>query len=201
MKQLNYLALAALSMALIACNSKPAESQQTEEQQETVEVLVEELDAEAEPAETEDVTELLTDSVAPTEEPAEEPTEEPAAEEPTEEPAPEKPAAEEPAVPSDKYAIDRTDGNYVALQNEIVTADAEGCINIAVVFDKVEESNIRLIVCIERLDGKRIGLVPFAVAPGGTKASLPICASMGGVMSAITPGEQYKLSFTRAVRL
>ncbi len=177
MKKSIYLALAAVTLTLFACNSKPADSdQQAEEQTEQIEQVEQ----------------------VPVEEPAEEPAAEQPAEEPAaEEPAAEQPAEEAPAAPSDKFEIARSDGNFIAFRNEVVTADADGCFDIAVVFDKKEESNIRVVVEIKDMADKRIGLFPFAIAPGGTKASVHVCASMGGVLSAIQPGEQYKLSFTR----
>jgi hypothetical protein len=87
------------------------------------------------------------------------------------------------------------------LVNEIVTANADGCIEGDFFFDKIEESRVRLIVKIETVEGSNIGVFPVAVEPGGTKGHLPMCASHGGVFSKITPGEKYKLSITRAVLL
>jgi hypothetical protein len=120
-----------------------------------------------------------------------------------EQPAPEQSLAEQPApsTPSNKTEIVGSDGNFVAFVNEIVTADADGCIKIAFVLDKVEESFVALVVQIETLDGSKIALYPIKLAPGGTKGNVSLCASSGGVLSKITPGERYKLSFTRTKRL
>jgi hypothetical protein len=203
MKKLHYLALAAITLALFACNSKPAESdQQSEEQVETTLEQAEEFVEQALEA-GEPLVEGALDSLASEEAPSE--TEEaPVSEEQSaEEPAPEQPAEqaapEEPAVPSDKYEIAGSDGNYVAFRNKVVTADADGCVDVAFVFDKIEQSKVRLIVRIETLEGQNVGLFPIGVEPGGTKAHVPVCASLGGVFSKITPGEKYQLSFHRAV--
>ena len=199
MKKLHYLALAAITLALFACNSKPAESdQQSEEQVETTleqaEEFVEQALEAGEPL-VEGALDSLASEQAPAEDLAEEaPSEEPAPEQPAEQPAP-----EEPAVPSDKYEIAGSDGNYVAFRNKVVTADADGCLDVAFVFDKIEQSKVRLIVRIETLEGQNVGLFPIGVEPGGTKAHVPVCASLGGVFSKITPGEKYQLSFHRAV--
>lgn len=176
MKKSTYLALAVATLAFFACTSKPTESEQQADQQVDQTIQVEQAPA-AEPA-------LVV----------EEPAVEPAPEEPAA--APEQPA---PAIPSNKFAIDRSDGNFVAFVNEIVTADAEGCIDVAFVFDKIEESKVRLIVDIETVEGSKVGVFPIGVEPGGTKGHVAVCASMGGVFSKITPGEQYKLSFRRAI--
>ena len=211
MKKSIYFALAVASLALFACNSKPANSEeQAEEQVETTleqaEEFVEEALEAGEPEVSPDETgetlaeEGLKEEEAKAEEaPA---AEEPAAEEqPAEEPAKEKAKAEEPATPSDKFPIDRSDGNFVTLLTENVTANADGCIEGDFVFDKKEESRVRLIVKIETVEGSNIGVFPVAVEPGGTKGHLPMCASQGGVFSKITPGEKYKLSIVRAMRL
>ena len=182
MKKLHYLALAAVTLALFACSKQAATDQSTEEQ-EAVEVILENPEA---------VVDLVeADSVAAPADSAE------VAEEPAEQPA-ELNIEEAPAVPSDKFAINGSEGNMIAFQREVVTADAEGCIEVAVVLDKIEEKIVRMVIQISEVDGNRIGVFPLGIAPGGTKASTKICASMGGVMSAITPGKQYKLSFTRA---
>ena len=194
MKKTLYLALAVIAMTLVACNSKPAEDQSAEQSQtiEAVDLVAEEpaaLEAE-EPLEADSLAAEAPDSIA---------EELPAAEEP----APEEPAVEQPAsaTPSNKFAIDRSDGNFVTLLTENVTANAEGCIEGDFVFDKIEESRVRLIVKIETVEGSNIGVFPVAVEPGGTKGHLPMCASHGGVFSKITPGEKYKLSIVRAMRL
>lgn len=89
MKKLSYLALAALTFALYACNSKPAESQPAEEQ-EPVEVFVQEESVELE-IPLGEAAEVLAEEPEPAEEPAEEPAAEPIAEEqPAEEPAEEE---------------------------------------------------------------------------------------------------------------
>lgn len=194
MKKTLYLALAVIAMTLVACNSKPAEDQSAEQSQtiEAVDLVAEEpaaLEAE-EPLEADSLAAEASDSIA---------EELPAAEEP----APEEPAVEQPAsaTPSNKFAIDRSDGNFVTLLTENVTANADGCIEGDFVFDKIEESRVRLIVKIETVEGSNIGVFPVAVEPGGTKGHLPMCASHGGVFSKITPGEKYKLSIVRAMRL
>lgn len=194
MKKTLYLALAVIAMTLVACNSKPAEDQSAEQSQtiEAVDLVAEEpaaLEAE-EPLEADSLAAEAPDSIA---------EELPA----TEEPAPEEPAVEQPAsaTPSNKFAIDRSDGNFVTLLTENVTANADGCIEGDFVFDKIEESRVRLIVKIETVEGSNIGVFPVAVEPGGTKGHLPMCASHGGVFSKITPGEKYKLSIVRAMRL
>lgn len=195
MKKSTYLALAVATLAFFACTSKPTESEQQADQQVDQTIQVEQAPA-AEPAL---VVEEPAVEPAPAEPAVEEPApeEQPAAEEPAA--APEQPAEPAPATPSDKFAIDRSDGNFVAFVNEIVTADAEGCIDVAFVFDKIEESKVRLIVDIETVEGSKVGVFPIGVEPGGTKGHVAVCASMGGVFSKITPGEQYKLSFRRAI--
>lgn len=196
MKKLHYLALAAITLALFACNSKPAESdQQSEEQVETTLEQAEEFVEQALEA-GEPLVEGALDSLASEEAPV---SEEQSAEEPAPEQPAEQAAPEEPAVPSDKYEIAGSDGNYVAFRNKVVTADADGCVDVAFVFDKIEQSKVRLIVKIETLEGQNVGLFPIGVEPGGTKAHVPVCASLGGVFSKITPGEKYQLSFHRAV--
>lgn len=218
MKKSIYFALAVASLALFACNSKPANSEEQAEEQ--VEITLEQAEEFAEealeagepevsPDETGETSaeEGLKEEEAPAAEDsvaAEEPSAEeaPAAEEqPAEEPAKEKAKAEEPATPSDKFPIDRSDGNFIAFVNEIVTADADGCVPIAFVMDKIEESKIRFIVQIETLDGRRHSYYPVGVEPGGTKGNFSICASLGSGFSFIVPGEQYKVSIVRAMRL
>jgi len=195
MKKSIYLALAAVTLALFACNSKPADSEQASEQQESVETIVEEPEAEAEPAEAEEMAEQPVDSLALAEEPAaeEQPAEQPA----EEQPAPAPVAEPAPAVPSDKFEIANSDGNYIAFVNEIVTADADRCFEISMVMDKQEETKVKLILQISNVDGSKIGLYPVAIDKGGTKASFRFCPP-GGVFDAIKAGEQYKLSFHRA---
>ena len=188
MKKSIYLVLAAVTMALFACTSKPADSDQASEQQiEQAETATEAPEAEEAAPEAEPA-----DSLALAEHPAEEAAEQPAAEEP----APE-PAAEAPAVPSDKFEIANSDGNYIAFVNEIVTADADRCFEISMVMDKQEEAKVKLILQISNVDGSKIGLYPVAIDKGGTKASFRFCPP-GGVFDAIKAGEQYKLSFHRA---
>ena len=205
MKKLHYLALAAITLALFACNSKPAESdQQSEEQVETTleqaEEFVEQALEAGEPAVSPDETgETLVEEGMSSETEEAPVSEEQSAEEPAPEQPAEQAAPEEPAVPSDKYEIAGSDGNYVAFRNKVVTADADGCVDVAFVFDKIEQSKVRLIVKIETLEGQNVGLFPIGVEPGGTKANVPVCASLGGVFSKITPGEKYQLSFHRAV--
>ena len=188
MKKSTYLALAVATLAFFACTSKPTESEQQADQQVDQTIQVEQAPA-AEPAVEPAPAEPAVEEPAPEEQPA---AEEPAA-------APEQHAEPAPAIPSNKFAIDRSDGNFVAFVNEIVTADAEGCIDLAFVFDKIEESKVRLIVDIETVEGSKVGVFPIGVEPGGTKGHVAVCASMGGVFSKITPGEQYKLSFRRAI--
>ena len=183
MKKLHYLALATVTLALFACSKQTATDQSTEEQ-EAVEVILENPEAVVDLVEADTVAEAPADSAEVAEEPAEQPDE---------------PIVEEaPAVPSDKFTINGSEGNMIAFQREVVTADAEGCIEVAVVMDKQEERIVRMVIQITEVDGNRVGVFPLGIAPGGTKGSTKICASMGGVMSAITPGKQYKLSFTRA---
>lgn len=201
MKKSIYFALAVASLALFACNSKPANSEEKAEEQvettlEQAEEFVEEALEAGEPEVSPDETgETLAEEGLKEEEAKAE--EAPAAEEPAAEEQP----AEEPATPSDKFPIDRSDGNFVTLLTENVTANADGCIEGDFVFDKIEESRVRLIVKIETVEGSNIGVFPVAVEPGGTKVHLPMCASQGGVFSKITPGEKYKLSIVRAMRL
>lgn len=210
MKKSIYFALAVASLALFACNSKPANSEeQAEEQVETTleqaEEFVEEALEAGEPEVSPDETgetlaeEGLKEEEAKAEEaPA---AEEPAAEEqPAEEPAKEEAKAEEPATPSDKFPIDGSDGNFIALVNEIVTADADSCVPLAFVMDKKEESKVRFIVQIETLNGRWRSLFPVGVEPGGTKGNFSICASIGSGFSYIVPGEQFKVSIVRAMR-
>ena len=196
MKKLFFPAIIVISLTFFACQSKPAadnsadESANVESAEQISEQPVEEAPLAEEPTDSIPATDsLATDSLAV----------EPLAEQP----APEQSVAEEPApsTPSDKTEIDGSDGNFVAFVNEIVTADADGCIKIAFVLDKVEESCVALVVQIETLDGSKIALYPIKLAPGGTKGNVSLCASSGGVLSKLTPGERYKLSFTRAKRL
>ena len=196
MKKLFFPAIIVISLTFFACQSKPAadnsadESANVESAEQISEQPVEEAPLAEEPTDSIPATDsLATDSLAV----------EPLAEQP----APEQPVAEEPApsTPSDKTEIVGSDGNFVALVNEIVTADADGCIKIAFVLDKVEESFVALVVQIETLDGSKIALYPIKLAPGGTKGNVSLCASSGGVLSKLTPGERYKLSFTRTKRL
>ena len=196
MKKLFFPAIIVISLTFFACQSKPAadnsadESANVESAEQISEQPVEEAPLAEEPTDSIPATDsLATDSLAV----------EPLAEQP----APEQSVAEEPApsTPSDKTEIVGSDGNFVAFVNEIVTADADGCIKIAFVLDKVEESFVALVVQIETLDGSKIALYPIKLAPGGTKGNVSLCASSGGVLSKITPGERYKLSFTRAKRL
>ena len=196
MKKLFFPAIIVISLTFFACQSKPAadnsadESANIESAEQISEQPVEEAPLAEEPTDSIPATDsLATDSLAV----------EPLAEQP----APEQSVAEEPApsTPSDKTEIVGSDGNFVAFVNEIVTADADGCIKIAFVLDKVEESFVALVVQIETLDGSKIALYPIKLAPGGTKGNVSLCASSGGVLSKLTPGERYKLSFTRAKRL
>jgi len=196
MKKLFFPAIIVISLTFFACQSKPAadnsadESANVESAEQISEQPVEEAPLAEEPTDSIPATDsLATDSLAV----------EPLAEQP----APEQSVAEEPAssTPSDKTEIVGSDGNFVAFVNEIVTADADGCIQIAFVLDKVEESFVALVVQIETLDGSKIALYPIKLAPGGTKGNVSLCASSGGVLSKLTPGERYKLSFTRAKRL
>lgn len=196
MKKLFFPAIIVVSLTFFACQSKPAadnsadESANVESAEQISEQPVEEAPLAEEPTDSIPATDsLATDSLAV----------EPLAEQP----APEQSVAEEPApsTPSDKTEIVGSDGNFVAFVNEIVTADADGCIKIAFVLDKVEESFVALVVQIETLDGSKIALYPIKLAPGGTKGNVSLCASSGGVLSKLTPGERYKLSFTRTKRL
>lgn len=196
MKKLFFPAIIVISLTFFACQSKPAadnsadESANVESAEQISELPVEEAPLADEPTDSIPATDsLATDSLAV----------EPLAEQP----APEQSVAEEPApsTPSDKTEIVGSDGNFVAFVNEIVTADADGCIQIAFVLDKVEESFVALVVQIETLDGSKIALYPIKLAPGGTKGNVSLCASSGGVLSKLTPGERYKLSFTRTKRL
>lgn len=195
MKKLFFPAIIVISLTFFACQSKPAadnsadESANVESAEQISEQPLEEAPLAEEPTDSIPATDsLATDSLAV----------EPLAEQP----APEQSVAEEPApsTPSDKTEIVGSDGNFVALVNEIVTADADGCIKIAFVLDKVEESIVTLILQIETLDGSKIALYPIRLAPGGTKGNVSLCASSGGVLSKLAPGERYKLSFTRAKR-
>lgn len=195
MKKLFFPAIIVISLTFFACQSKPAadnsadESANVESAEQISEQPLEEAPLAEEPADSIPATDsLATDSLAV----------EPLAEQP----APEQSVAEEPApsTPSDKTEIVGSDGNFVALVNEIVTADADGCIKVAFVLDKVEESIVSLVLQIETLDGSKIALYPIRLAPGGTKGNVSLCASSGGVLSKLTPGERYKLSFTRTKR-
>lgn len=196
MKKLFFPAIIVISLTFFACQSKPAadnsadESANVESAEQISEQPVEEASLAEEPTDSIPATDsLATDSLA--------------VESLAEQPAPEQSVAEEPApsTPSDKTEIVGSDGNFVAFVNEIVTADADGCIKIAFVLDKVEESFVALVVQIETLDGSKIALYPIKLAPGGTKGNVSLCASSGGVLSKLTPGERYKLSFTRTKRL
>ena len=196
MKKLFFPAIIVISLTFFACQSKPAADNSADESAnvESAEPISEQPLDEAPLAEAPTDSTLATDSLA---------TDSLAVQSLAEQPAPEQSVAEEPApsTPSGKTAIDGSDGNYVALVNEIVTADADGCIKIAFVLDKVEESMVALVLQIETLDGSKIALYPIKLAPGGTKGNVSLCASSGGVLSKLTPGERYKLSFTRTKRL
>lgn len=196
MKKLFFPAIIVISLTFFACQSKPAADNSADESAnvESAEQISEQPLEEAPLAEEPTVSIPATDSLA---------TDSLAVEPLAEQPAPEQSVAEEPApsTPSDKTEIVGSDGNFVAFVNEIVTADADGCIEIAFVLDKVEESFVALVVQIETLDGSKIALYPIKLAPGGTKGNVSLCASSGGVLSKLTPGERYKLSFTRTKRL
>lgn len=196
MKKLFFPAIIVISLTFFACQSKPAADNSADESAnvETAEQIAEQ------PLEEAPLAEEPTDSIPATDSLA---TDSLAVEPLAEQPAPEQSVAEEPApsTPSDKTEIVGSDGNFVAFVNEIVTADADGCIQIAFVLDKVEESFVALVVQIETLDGSKIALYPIKLAPGGTKGNVSLCASSGGVLSKLTPGERYKLSFTRTKRL
>lgn len=200
MKKLFFPTIIVISLTFFACQSKPAadnsadESANVESAEQISELPVEEAPLADEPTDSIPATDsLATDSLA-----VEPLAEQPAPEQPAEEPVDEQSA---PSTPSDKTEIVGSDGNFVAFVNEIVTADADGCIKIAFVLDKVEESFVALVVQIETLDGSKIALYPIKLAPGGTKGNVSLCASSGGVLSKLTPGERYKLSFTRTKRL
>ena len=196
MKKLFFPAIIVISLTFFACQSKPAADNSVDESAnvESAEQISEQ------PVEEAPLAEETTDSIPATDSLA---TDSLAVEPLAEQPAPEQSVAEEPApsTPSDKTEIVGSDGNFVAFVNEIVTADADGCIKIAFVLDKVEESFVALVVQIETLDGSKIALYPIKLAPGGTKGNVSLCASSGGVLSKLTPGERYKLSFTRTKRL
>lgn len=201
MKKLFFPAIIVISLTFFACQSKPAADNSADESAnvESAELIseqpVEEAPLAEEPTDSIPATDsLATDSLA---------TDSLAVEPLAEQPALEQSVAEEPAplTPSDKTEIVGSDGNFVAFVNEIVTADADGCIQIAFVLDKVEESFVALVVQIETLDGSKIALYPIKLAPGGTKGNVSLCASSGGVLSKLTPGERYRLSFTRTKRL
>lgn len=206
MKKLFFPAIIVISLTFFACQAKPAadnsadESANVESAEQISEQPLKEAPLAEKPTDSIPATDsLATDSLA---------TDSLAVEPLAEQPAPEQslaeePLAEEPApsTPSGKTEIDGSDGNFVALVNEIVTADADGCIKIAFVLDKVEESMVALVLQIETLDGSKIALYPIKLAPGGTKGNVSLCASSGGVLSKLTPGERYKLSFTRTKRL
>lgn len=196
MKKLFFPAIIVISLTFFACQSKPAADNSADESAnvESAEQISEQ------PVEEAPLAEESTDSIPATDSLA---TDSLAVEPLAEQPAPEQSVAEEPApsTPSDKTEIVGSDGNFVAFVNEIVTADADGCIKIAFVLDKVEESFVALVVQIETLDGSKIALYPIKLAPGGTKGNVSLCASSGGVLSKLTPGERYKLSFTRTKRL
>lgn len=92
MKKSFYLTLAVIAVTLVACNSKPAASDQQAEESQTIEAVEPEVEEPAaveaeEPLEADSLAAEVTDSLA-----EEQPAEEVAAEEP----AAEEPAAEEP---------------------------------------------------------------------------------------------------------
>ena len=194
MKKCTYLALAVLSMALIACGTKPAEGQASDQQEQAVTEMAEETAfEEAEPAEE---PELAADSMAeemPDSLAAE------GAEETPEDAADEETAAEPEAVAgeSEKVAINGSDGNMIRFTAEAVKADKDGCVLIDMKMDKPEESIVKVVVQINDEDGARIGLYPIRIGAGGTHAAVTCCASQGGVLSAIQPGKTYRLSFVR----
>ncbi|MBQ7996259.1 MAG: hypothetical protein IJ249_01160 [Paludibacteraceae bacterium] len=194
MKKCTYLALAVMSMALIACGTKPAEGQASDQQEQAVTEMAEETAfEEAEPAEE---PELAADSMA------EEMPDSLAAEgveEPLGDAADEETAAEPEAVAgeSEKVAINGSDGNMIRFTAEAVKADKDGCVLIDLKMDKPEESIVKVSVQINDEDGARIGVYPIRIGPGGTHAAVTCCASQGGVFSAIQPGKTYRLSFVR----
>ena len=194
MKKIQYFALAALTMVLFACNSKPATADQSSDEAEYVEETHEDAVLFEEEVVENDTVEVVEEAVEVAEEAAEEPAEQ-VAEEPAEEPAPVVETAE---VPSDKFAIGGTDGNFIAFVSEVVTADADRCIPLNMVMDKSEESNVKLIINIEEVGGRRIGVFPARVVPGGTKINIKFCPPEGGIFDVIKAGKQYKLTFLRA---
>lgn len=172
MKKCTCLVLAVMSMALIACGTKPAEGQASDNQEQAVTEMAEE----------------MPDSLA-----AE------GAEEPLGDAADEETAAEQEIVAgeSEKVAINGSDGNMIRFTAEAVKADKDGCVLIDMMMDKPEESIVKVLVQINDEDGAKIGVYPIRIGPGGTHAATTCCASQGGVFSAIQPGKTYRLSFVR----
>lgn len=204
MKKSLYLALAALTLTLFACTSKPASTDEQTETQDTVAI------AEQEPAVSDSlavnslaVDSLATDSLAVPQDSlaAEQPKDsidEEFANKPAEELAHEQLAIiDGPDVPSDKFPIARSEGNMIRLNNELVTADANGNLAVSMVMDKIEESKVRLVMAVDA-DGNRLGVFPVSIEPGGTKINFKIGPEMGRFVGEFTPGKQYLLSFVRA---
>ena len=194
MKKCTYLVLAVMSMALIACGTKPAEGQASDNQEQVVTELADEVAVEeAEPA---DEPELVADSIA------EEMPDSLAAEgmeEPLENAANEETPVEQETVAgeSEKVAISGSDGNMIRFTAETVKADKDGCVLIDMKMDKPEKSIVTVLVRIDEVDGPSVGVYPIRIGAGGTHAGTTCCASMGGVLSAIQPGKTYRLSFVR----
>lgn len=199
MKKSLYLALAAVTLTLFACTSKPASTDEQTETQDTVAI------AEQEPAVSDSlaVDSLASDSlVAPQDSlAAEQPKDsidEEFANKPAEELAHEQLAIiDGPDVPSDKFPIARSEGNMIRLNNELITADANGNLAVSMVMDKIEESKVRLVMAVDA-DGNRLGVIPVSIEPGGTKINFKIGPEMGRFVGEFTPGKQYLLSFVRA---
>lgn len=89
-------------------------------------------------------------------------------------------------------------GNMVTLASFTVTADEDACIPITPVLDKKEEDPVRVAVKIKQ-DGRQIATFPVTIPEGVLSGTGKICASMGGVASAIKPGQTYTLEIFRAL--
>ena len=148
MKKSFYLTLAVIAVTLVACNSKPAASDQQAEESQTIEAVEPEVE---EPAAVEVEEPLEADSLAA------EVTDSLAEEQPAEEVAAEEPAAEEPAPAEEP--VDEEETVFMIVESIAVPpcTNAEMAQLLTVDLNKVdpEASNCRVIVgVIVEKDGR-----------------------------------------------
>ncbi len=172
MKKSIFLALAAISMALVACQSKPASTGQSAGEQPAVENVAEAV--EEAPQDSVD-TPMKTTAEKAVETPAETPVDRPAS----------------AGVP-----VRGSEGNNVYLVEDKVLSNADACIKINLLLDKAEECDINVVLMISEGD-RQIGVCRLQIPAGRSRAGYDICASLGGVFSALKPDTQYALSIMR----